>query len=137
MPQYTRLYVTSRSIKMLARFPLYLSFPFSPSVRLSLSLSSTCAQQPIHLMQFPPAIFIPATSHPISFCLSFPVSLSLPRCTGDVILFQLDSPPFSLLPPARALLRFPLAAGSPKAQHLSVVASFHVWEGEEECRREV
>lgn len=108
LPQYTQLYVTSRSIKMLPRFPLYLSFPFSLSVHLSLSLSfsSTCAQQPIHLMQFPSAIFIPATSHPIPFS-PFPPSLSLPRCTGDVILFQLDSPPFSLPPLALALSSVP------------------------------
>lgn len=49
---------------------------------------------------------------------------SLARCTGDVILFQLDSPPFSLLPPSHSLLRFsPLAAGSPQRSIPSTVAS--------------
>lgn len=107
LPQYTQLYVTSRSIKMLPRFPLYLPFPFSLSVHLSLSLFlihmcsaantsnavSLCYLHPCHL-----------PSHPF---LSFPPSLSLPRCTGDVILFQLDSPPFSLPPLALALSSVP------------------------------
>lgn len=43
LPQYTQLYVTSRSIKMLPRFPLYLSFPFSLSVHLSLFLIHMCS----------------------------------------------------------------------------------------------
>lgn len=101
----------------------------------SLSLPSTSAQQPIHLMQFPSACsrFIHATSHPLSLSLC----LSRSRCTGDVILFQLDSPPSSLLPRSHSLLRFPLAAGSPQHSIPSAAASLQGWEGEEECRLEV
>lgn len=123
LPQYTQLYVTSRSIKMLPRFPLYLPFPFSLSVHLSLSFSSTCAQQPIHLMQFPSAIFIPATSHPIPFS---PFPRLSPSLAAQVMSFfsswiLLPSPSLpsrSLSPP------FPISGWLSKAQHLSTVASF-------------
>lgn len=105
LPQYTQLYVTSRSIKMLPRFPLYLPFPFSLSVHLSLFLIHMCSaantSNAVSLCYLHPC-HLP--SHPF---LSFPLSLSLPRCTGDVILFQLDSPPFSLPPLALALSSVP------------------------------
>lgn len=124
LPQYTQLYVSSRSIKMLPLFPFHPSLPLihicsaaNPSNAVSPSLLS------LHPCRLP--------SHPLS------LSLPLARCTGDVILFQLDSPPFSLLPRSHSALRFPLVAGSSQRSILSMVASSQGWEGEEECRREV
>lgn len=66
--------------------------------------------------------------------------LSLPalsRCTGDVILFQLDSPPFSCLPSLPLSPPLPISGWLFWVQHPSTVASLQGWEGEEEYRREV
>lgn len=102
LPQYTQLYVTSRSIKMLPLFPLYLCLSLSPSPSISLSLSSTSAQQPIHLMQFPSSLL---SRHPRRLPSSLFPSLTLSLAAQVMSFFfswiLLPSP--ISLPPSLAL----------------------------------
>ncbi len=118
-PQYTQLYVTNRSIKMLPLFPLYLCLSHSFSLSISLSLIHICsAANPSNAVS-PCLLSLHPRHLPSPRSLSPSLSLSLSRCTGDVILFQLDSPPFSLLPPPSLSLSppFPISGWLSTAQH--------------------
>lgn len=110
---------------MLPLFPLYLCLSL---IHICSAANPSNAVSPYLLSLHP---------HHLPSPLSLTLSLARARCTGDVILFQLDSPPFSLLSRSHSLARFPLAAGSPQHGILSTVASLRGWEGEEECRCEV
>lgn len=121
LPQYTQLYVTSRSIKMLPRFPFYLPFPFSLSVHLSLFLIHMCSAA--------------NTSNAVSLCYLHPChlpSLSLPfPCLSPSLAAQVMSffsswilLPSPSLPSRSRSPPFPISGWLSKAQHLSTVASF-------------